>query len=175
MSVTKLMVAGILAFIVYLIIMKFMAGRSGSEGGAADQFKKKVFLTPNELEFLARLEAAAPELRFHSQVAMGALLDPVVSRQSDAKAFYRLRGAFAQKIVDYVAQRRSDGHIVAIIELDDRTHNSEKDAKRDAMLASAGYKTVRWHSKAKPGASAIRAELLEMLPVPVTPKEAQKP
>jgi very-short-patch-repair endonuclease len=45
---------------------------------------------------------------------------------------------FSQKIVDFVAQRRSDGSIVAIIELDDRTHGSEKDAPRDEMLKSAG-------------------------------------
>jgi very-short-patch-repair endonuclease len=70
---------------------------------------------------------------------------------------------FSQKIVDFVAQRRADGVVVAIIELDDRTHNSSNDSKRDSMLASAGFRVVRWHSKAKPDIAAIRAQLTQVL------------
>lgn len=140
-------------------ILKAKLALQGAESGDAAKFKAKVLLTANELDFLHRLESAAPELRFHAQVSMGALLDPAVSRK-DAKAFFRLRGMFSQKIVDFVAQSRKDGSVVAVIELDDRTHEGEKDSKRDAMLASAGYRIVRWHSKTKPEISAIRAELI---------------
>lgn len=133
--------------------------RAKLTGGARDaKFKPKALLTANELEFLGRLEAAAPELRFCPQVSMGALLDPAVSRR-DGKAYYRLRGMFSQKIVDFVAQRRADGGIVAVIELDDRTHDSAKDAKRDAMLTGAGYRVVRWNSRSKPDMAKIRAQL----------------
>lgn len=150
-----LAVAGVV--VISLFLAKFFRGDAGEP--ASDQFKAKVLLSPNELEFLVRLETAVPELRFLAQVAMGALLNPVVSRQ-DAQAYYRQRAMFAQKIVDYVAQRRSDGAIVAIVELDDRTHDSDKDARRDAMLASAGYRVVRWESKAKPDLQTIRAALM---------------
>ena len=150
-------VAVALAAVAFVAIKaKSSATRTGK--GAASGFKRKPFLTANELEFLGRLEAAAPELRFHAQVSMGALIDPAVSRK-DSKEYFRARGMFSQKIVDYVAQRRADGSIVAVIELDDRTHDSDKDGKRDAMLASAGYKVARWNSKAKPDLAAIRAEL----------------
>ena len=131
------------------------------------KFKSKPLLTSNELEFLARLEGAAPELRFFPQVAMGALIEPAVSRR-DGKAYYLLRGMFSQKIVDFVAQRRSDSQVVAVIELDDRTHNARKDASRDQMLASAGYRIVRWNSKTKPAATSIRAVLLSPPPPPAT-------
>ena len=67
---------------------------------------------------------------------------------------------FSQKIVDFVAQQRSDGAIVAVIELDDRSHDGEKDARRDEMLKSAGYRIVRWNSRSKPDAHAIRETLL---------------
>lgn len=127
------------------------------------RFKAKPLLTANELEFLTRLETAVPELRICPQVAMGALLDPAVSR-SDGKAYYRARGMFSQKIVDFVAIDRATGSVAAIIELDDRTHSGEKDAQRDAMLAGAGYKTVRWSSKVKPDAAAIRAALIAPSP-----------
>jgi very-short-patch-repair endonuclease len=145
-------------------IFKARIVAKGGGSNLESKFKAKAFLTANELEFLGRLETAAPELRFHAQVSMGALLDPAVSRK-DGKAFFRLRGMFAQKIVDFVAQSRKDGSIVAIIELDDRTHNGEKDVKRDAMLTCAGYRIVRWHSKTKPAISAIRAELISPLPL----------
>lgn len=80
---------------------------------------------------------------------------------------------FTQKIVDFVAQNRDDGSVVAIIELDDRTHDADKDAKRDATLGSAGYRIVRWSSKTKPDAAAMRAELmrpsLAALSIPAKP------
>jgi len=151
-------VAATAIFLVVALTAK-MRGSDASESGSTPGFKRKVLLTPNELEFLNRLEAAAPELRFHAQVSMGALIDPVVSRK-EASEYFRARGMFSQKIVDYVAQRRADGAIVAVIELDDRTHDSDKDGKRDAMLVSAGYKVVRWNSKAKPALQAIRIELM---------------
>jgi hypothetical protein len=135
-----------------------LKAKLGGRNDSAAKFKPKALLTSNELEFLARLEAAMPELRFFAQVAMGALLDPAVPR-SDSRAYYRLRGMFSQKIVDFVAQDRESGSIVALIELDDRTHDAGKDAKRDAMLISAGYRIIRWHSKTKPDAAAIRSQL----------------
>lgn len=171
---TILVFVGIAA--VALVLLKARLSSLGNSAKALEsKFKRKALLTSNELEFLSRLESAAPELRFHAQVAMGALLDPAVSRK-DGKEFFRLRGMFAQKIVDFVAQSRHDGSVVAIIELDDRTHDGEKDAKRDAMLASAGYRIIRWHSKSKPDATAIRAELLPAPPPSKSPTpSAAKP
>ena len=156
--VTFLAVA-VIAVIAFAVLKVWLGSLFGGAGKGSPEFKAKSFLTPNELEFLGRLEAAVPEYRFHAQVAMGALLDPAVSRK-DAKEYFRLRGMISQKIVDFVAQSRRDGSIKAIIELDDRTHDSEKDAKRDAMVASAGLQTIRWHSKTKPDIAAIRARLM---------------
>ena len=150
-----LAVAGVI--VIGLFLAKFSRGKAAVPAGP--QFKPKVLLSPNELEFLVRMERAVPELRFLAQVAMGALLNPIAPRQ-DAKTYYRQRAMFAQKIVDYVAQRRTDGVIVAIVELDDRTHDSARDAKRDAMLISAGYRVVRWQSKAKPDLQTIREVLV---------------
>lgn len=157
-------------FVLVVVIALVMGGflvwqskRAGAGDGVVDatvKFKSKILLTANELEFLTRLEDAVPEWRFHAQVAMGAILDPVVPRQ-DAKAYFRARGMFSQKIVDFVAQSRADGQIMAIIELDDRTHNADKDLKRDGMLTGAGYRVVRYPSKAKPISQRIRADLLE--------------
>jgi very-short-patch-repair endonuclease len=155
-TLAMLAVAGIAAVVVAGAIKAKLARQGGA--GSAPAFKAKALLTANELEFLLRLEAAAPELRFHAQVSMGALIQPATPR-NNGKEYFRARGMFSQKIVDFVAQRKSDGSVVAIVELDDRTHSVEKDAKRDSMLTAAGYRTLRWSSKAKPNEATIRAQL----------------
>ena len=157
-------IAGVAVF--GLVMLKAKSRSPGSSLSDQNAFKPKRLVTANELEFLGRLEAAAPELRFHVQVAMGALLEPSASR-SDTKRYYRLRGMFSQKIVDFVAQDRLSGEVVAVIELDDRTHQQVRDAKRDQMLTSAGYRIVRWNSNAKPDAHTIRLELIQ---IPVAEK-----
>lgn len=151
-----IIIAGLGIGAVSLAVLK--AKLAGQGGRTAGKFTAKRLLSANELEFISRLESAAPELRFHAQVSMGAVLDPAVPR-SNRKAYMSIRGMFAQKIIDFVAQDKRSGDIVAIIELDDRTHNDAKDAKRDAMLSNAGYRTIRWNSKRKPDAVAIRTAL----------------
>lgn len=126
-------------------------------------FAKKTFLTRNELEFLNRLERALPELRIHAQVAMGAILRPAINSTGGRRQrrFYAsIRSRFSQKICDFALQDRETGEILAIVELDDRTHNPARDRRRDAMLEQAGYRTFRFHSRRKPSYEEIRQTIL---------------
>lgn len=146
--------------------------KAGDAGDEPAKYKAKSMMTANELEFLNRLEQAVPEMRFHAQVAMGSLVEPNVSCRESGKEYMSLRGRFSQNMIDFVAQDRSTGDVVAIIELDDKTHDREKDAKRDAITSSAGYATVRWQSKSKPDAAEIRSKLLALAkPAAVQPKK----
>ena len=122
------------------------------------RFQQKAMLTENEREFFGRLKRALPDFDVCPQVAMGALLDTGLP-QTDPQHLV-CRRAFAQKIVDFVVYR--DGRVVAVIELDDRTHDPKKDAERDAMLASAGISTIRFDSRAKPEPSEIRRRVLAL-------------
>jgi len=117
---------------------------------------KRAFLTENEKEFLQRLEAAFPEHRIMAQVSMGALMAPDVP--GGTAQYLSIRGRFAQKVVDYVVLDDAL-EVVALVELDDRTHRLEKDAVRDAMTAAAGYVTLRYLSREKPASQDIRADL----------------
>ena len=65
--------------VVALVVISFLVDKGKATGRVGKRFKARAFMTPNELEFLGRLEAAVPELRFHAQVAMGALLAPEVA------------------------------------------------------------------------------------------------
>jgi very-short-patch-repair endonuclease len=152
--------SSLLAVVLLFAVAAIAIALIGKRPAAGARFKARPFLTPNELEFLARLEKAAPELRFHAQVAMGALLAPAVAKGTDSRAHMSARGSFSQKIVDFVAQSRDTGAVSAVIELDDRTHDSVKDEKRDAMLVEAGYSVVRWHSRTKPDTEEIRRRLV---------------
>lgn len=62
-----------------------------------------------------------------------------------------------------------DSTILAVIELDDSTHNAknrqEADAKKDKALGDAGVKIHRWNVKAIPDDAKIKATLT---PAPVT-------
>jgi len=52
-----------------------------------------------------------------------------------------------------------DSRVLAVIELDDKTHSAknrvEADAKKDRATQSAGLKIIRWNVKSMPGPSEI--------------------
>lgn len=147
----------ILAALAYALNLK--SNKSNTSASDKTKYKPKNLLTANELEFITRLEQACPEYRFHAQVCMAAIMEPDLPR-SEKGPYYSARGKIAQKMVDYVVQDRNTGNIIALIELDDKTHNPDKDTQRDAITQSAGYKTIRWNSKNKPSAEQIRKELV---------------
>lgn len=126
-------------------------------------YKARPILTDNEQEFFTRLLVALPEFYVFPQVSFSALLEP--TNFSSRAQKMSIRGTFSQKYADYVV---ADNRlvVVAIVELDDRTHNSSKDKSRDVMLAEAGYRVIRWQAKDKPSVQAI-AEKFALL---LTPK-----
>lgn len=147
-------------FIVLIIMLATLAGLSGL---VRDKNKSlivpKPILTENEIEFLHRLQRALPEYHVFPQVALGAILDATNEKGRLAK-----RGKFSQKIADYVVCERMTMTILAIIELDDKTHNKRKDQERDAMLGAAGYRVIRFQSKRKPSEAEISHYFRPTLP-----------
>ena len=124
------------------------------------KYKRREIMTDNEMEFFGRLVAALPDHYIFPQVAMSALLDPAAG---DRKQAHGDRLRIAQQRTDYVVcNRRCE--VVAVVELDDRTHSQAKDEVRDGRLAQGGYRTVRFQSRQKPPAAAIRAAILPLVP-----------
>lgn len=120
---------------------------------SAPTIARKAFLTENEKCVLGFLEAALPDHRVMAQVAMGALLTTTESDRSKASS---ARNRFSQKIVDYAIVTRDTAEVVALVELDDRTHRVVKDVERDAMTAAAGYCTIRIPGRPRPTAQSVR-------------------
>lgn len=151
--------AVVVALLCGLILLKALAGSGGALRGAARPIARR-FMTARESAMLDILERCFPEYRFHGQVAMGALLKApprLIGKNSPAD-----RNAFSQKIIDFVAQDRATGAIVALIEVDDASHNAEKDRTRDAMTGNAGYRTIRIGRAVQPKLHEVRAVMAEL-------------
>jgi hypothetical protein len=121
----------------------------------------KPLLSGSERNFLDLLGEAVPEYRIFSQVCMGALIDPPGYFHGMQRV--RARSAYASKIVDYVVYDTSANKVVCLVELDDYSHDNKKeeDAARDAMVAEAGYVTVRADGRWLPSQGALRKSVLE--------------
>jgi very-short-patch-repair endonuclease len=103
--------------------------------------RAKPLLTDRERAARTIIERVLPHTRVHVQVAMGALLQ--TERGYNRRETLRTRNRFSQKIVDFVIEDRASGAILALVELDDRSHNALRDRIRDTMTAAAGYRTIR--------------------------------
>jgi hypothetical protein len=119
------------------------------------RIRPKPLLTPNETEFFHRLQRALPAYRVFPQVSFAALLtdDGALPR----RARWSLRARFDRKIADYVVCEAGSLKVVALVELDDSTHDADSDRRRDAITRAAGYRTFRFPSKAKPSEPDIAA------------------
>lgn len=118
------------------------------------RYRPKQILTKNELEFFGRLSKAAPNLYIFPQVAMSALIEPDEKGKRWMSAF----GRISQKRIDYGLFNK-EMELLAIVELDDRTHNVQKDALRDSYTRSAGIRTLRFESRARPTIGQLRSAI----------------
>ncbi|MCS0659991.1 DUF2726 domain-containing protein [Massilia terrae] len=153
----QILIPLIIIFVAVIISALLSSKKSGRREG---KYRARKLLTDNEMEFFGRIIHALPEYYVFPQVAMSALLEPA-SREKKQASSDHLR--IAQQRVDYlICDERCN--IVAVLELDDRTHSRAKDEVRDSRLEQAGIRTIRFQSRNKPTVEAIRAAV--MLPSP---------
>jgi len=133
------------------------------------QVRAKPLLTERERAARAIIERVLPDARVYVQVAMGALLQPKAGFSHEAAL--RILNSFSQKIVDFVIEDRASAAILALVELDDRSHDSIRDRVRDAMTASAGYRTIRL-SAGRLNHADIGARLQPLQPTSIMPAQS---
>jgi hypothetical protein len=114
-------------------------------------------MSPREREAIVMIEAAAPHCRVHAQVSMGGLLE--CRKGLSRKESTGVRNRLNQKRIDFVLEERSSGNVLALVELDDRTHNAAKDRERDEMTKAAGYRTIRLRKGMRLSPASVRAEI----------------
>lgn len=152
----------VVAVVVSIVILLSVFGPL-LRGDRRATYAAKPLMTANEREFIRRLERALPNHRIHSQVSMGALIKPSFPEGSTKRSrsiHKSMRNRYSQKIVDFVVEDRTTGVVLALVELDDRSHDADRDGRRDAITRSAGYRTVRWQSRQRPTDAEIRSRIL---------------
>lgn len=134
------------------IVVATLIARYGLRHRWHARIERKRLMTAAEVRFWHVLIRAFPDHGVFAQVSAGALLRPVSGlARRDWWATY---GRFSQMIVDFVVVDARSGVVLAIVELDDRSHSAAKDAARDAMFARCGYTVLRCHSR--DSADAVR-------------------
>lgn len=154
----------IIVIVVVLLLVAIAVVAAGmKQTDSAGAYKRRKLMTENEREFFARLVQALPGHYIFPQVALSGLIEASSTNKQKAHGD-RLR--IAQQRADFVVCDAAC-EVVAVVELDDRTHLAQKDRLRDSRLEQAGIRTIRFQSKNKPAADAIRAAVLPPEPAAV--------
>ena len=124
-----------------------------SDDGPWPLYLRKPLTEPEQILY-HRLLKALPEHMVLAQVQLSRLLG--VKKGENFAAWYN---RINQKSVDFVICRR-DSTVLAVIELDDSTHDRPSrqtaDAQKDRALTSAGVKLIRWTASSLPDEATIR-------------------
>lgn len=134
-------------------------GASNTNAPVASLVSKPALMDKWEAELYERLVVALRASHVFPQVAMSAFLKEAKRRNGG-------RNAFAQKYVDFLVCEHGTLKPLYVIELDGRSHGSakakQKDAKRDALLASAGI-PIRRYTSSKVDFTIILRDHLEIV------------
>ncbi len=143
-----------LLIVVAIVFALGVALRGGRKPWLA-RIQRKPLMTENEKAFFQRLQRALPRHHIFPQVSFAAFLtdDGKLTQQNR----WAVRSRFNRKIADFVVCDRNTLDIVALVELDDRTHSRNTDSRRDDLTKAAGYHTIRFQSKQKPTEAEIGA------------------
>lgn len=156
---------------VVALILLFVYSQVGSRRRRVEQpfsYKSRHRLfTPTESAFLYALEKAiGSEYRVFGKVRLADIVDTEVYRGVGDKAF----GLIAYKHVDFLVCDKSDSSIVCAIELDDKSHQSEKrkikDAEKDYALNSAAIPLVRFPVNSSYVLNGIRIKVMDRIGKP---------
>jgi hypothetical protein len=152
----------VLVIIAALIIVVVKTKKNAGIGDAPWPFYAKKPLSSPEQILYFRLCKALPEHIILAQVGLSRILG-VKKGSNFGEWFNRINRMSA----DFVLCSK-DSTIVAVIELDDASHEKADrkaaDAKKDKALSSAGIRIVRWQVKSIPDEAAIKAAFIHTQP-----------
>jgi very-short-patch-repair endonuclease len=143
---------------VAIVIAAFLVRRRQSSVETIWPFYAKKLLTQPEQVLYFRLLNALPEHIVLAQVQLSRFLG--VKKGADVQAWLNRINRMS---ADFVVCKK-DSSVVAVIELDDASHQSERrttaDAKKNSALNAAGIKIVRWQARDMPDDATIKSCVL---------------
>lgn len=143
----------LLAIAALILLLAMLATRHAAKSRRPLSLQRKPVMTARERKMYHLLQTVLPECTVLAQVAFSALVT--------AKGWAN-RNRFDRKVADFVLCNQQL-HVIAVIELDDRSHagRERQDKERDAMLRLAGYVTLRYANL--PTQQALRADVEQLL------------
>lgn len=147
--------------VILVVAIFFLKGKKHSDDdNEVWPFYARKPLSQPELILYHRLVKALPEHVVLAQVQLSRLIG--VKKGNNYQSWINRINRMS---VDFVVCNRDSG-IVAVIELDDSTHQREDrraaDAKKDRALASADVRIIRWQAKAIPDIPAIQSAFMSL-------------
>lgn len=150
------LVVGMIGVVVAVVVA---AGRARTPRYAAQE---SLFSNAERMFFLVLDEALGSEYRVFTKVRLADLITPagISGRKQWWNAFKRI----SSKHVDYVVVDRQRLGVVAVVELDDRSHQRadrrERDAFVNAAFAQAGIRLVRVPTRGRYNVADVRSQVL---------------
>jgi very-short-patch-repair endonuclease len=151
----KLILLLLLIFAV-LMALSYLKAKGANEEGVWPFYAKSPLSKPEQVLYF-RILQAMPEHIVLAQVQLSCLLG--VKKGHNYRAWLNRINRMS---ADFVVCNK-DSSIVAVIELDDATHQRQDriiaDTKKDRALTAAGIRVIRWQANSMPDVAAIRATL----------------
>lgn len=152
----------LMAIAVVLVLVLFMAYVGRSSQPTVPVVQRPV-LTRAEIAFhrtLYQAVAGIGGLSIQAQMAMSAFIQPRpgLDRSEHMATFRR----FSQKRPDFVLVD-AEWRVRLIVELDDSSHDANRDAERDRLTAAAGIRTLRFRNVRGLDAMTLRSRIQEAL------------
>lgn len=152
----------VIALLIMLVIAALIKAKTrGTENEEWPYLLKKP-LSEIEQKFFLILKEALPEMIVLAQVGLWGIVDVKKGLMKSERTKYE--NQIARQRLDFVICSQNF-EVVAVIELDDASHqrasNKIRDEKKDKALTAAGAKIVRFPVKGMPGAKEVRAAVIK--------------
>lgn len=145
------------ALFLFVLILAFIKALSQREPDTWPFYPRKPLSTPEQILYF-RLIKALPEHIVLAQVQLSRFLG--VKKGNNFQSWLNRINRMS---ADFVICNK-DASVLAVIELDDASHNSktrqQADAKKDKAVRSAGLRLIRWSVKTMPNEEAIIGQIL---------------
>ena len=146
-----------IATLLVIAALAFAALFLPKKHGTTSISTKKPLTNPEQILYF-KLTKALPDHIVLAQVSYSRFIKTQGgSKKENWKKFASLK----QRVADYLVCTK-DFSIIAVIELDDSTHQSDKDNARDNDLKMANLRTLRWNVKNLPSEIEIKEAIKQM-------------
>jgi very-short-patch-repair endonuclease len=167
---TTVVILLVVALFILLAITK-KVGRVAARGSRPWPFYAKRLLTQPEQVLYHRLVKSLPDHVVLAQVQVSRVLGV-----KKGFRFHEWNNRINRMSYDFVICDKAST-VIAVIELDDKSHESEHrvdaDAKKNKATIDAGLRLIRWHVKSLPDELTIQRELLANDALPVALRAQQ--